>query len=152
VEGKCRDVLVYKTQEPLTEIFKAVIESKDLLRSEKDIRLRIELLEGQSSSIARMLAKAMHDRNEEAIKQYSEKLTHSKGKIDELLWVLGIKTGQGVLDSTALVPGERRELSVKEILDLLKEGKIRMDDLALDVQAMVRKGALEARNAMKYTT
>lgn len=73
------------------------------MRSEKDIRLRIDLLEGQSNSIARMLAKAMQDRNEEAIKQYSEKLAQSKAKVEELMWVLQIKTGQGVLDTRVAI-------------------------------------------------
>jgi hypothetical protein len=121
------------------------------LRSEKDIRLRIDLLEGQASSIAKMLAKAMQEHNEEAVKHYSEKLAQSKGKVEELLWVLQVKTGQGVLDTKAAVPG-RQEMTVRDILDLLKEGRIKMDDLALDVQALVRKGALEARNAMRHTT
>ncbi|HVX02455.1 MAG TPA: hypothetical protein VHA09_04815 [Nitrososphaera sp.] len=123
-----------------------------MLRPEKDIRLRIDLLEGQASSIAKMLAKAMQEHNEEAIKQYSDKLALQKSKVEELLWVLGVKTGQGVLDSRAIVPGRHEMVSVRDILDLLKEGTIRMDDLALDVQALVRKGALEVRNAMRYTT
>ncbi|AIF84691.1 hypothetical protein NTE_02648 [Candidatus Nitrososphaera evergladensis SR1] len=121
------------------------------MRSEKDIRLRIDLLEGQASSIAKMLAKAMQEHNEEAVKQYSEKLAQRKGKVEELLWVLGVKTGQSVLDTKAAVPG-RQEMTVRDILDLLKEGRIKMDDLALDVQALVRKGALEAKNAMRHTT
>jgi hypothetical protein len=122
------------------------------LRSEKDIRLRIDLLEGQASSIAKMLAKAMQEHNEEAVKQYSEKLAQRKGKVEELLWVLGVKTGQSVLDTKAIVPGRQEMVAICDILDLLKEGKIKMDDLALDVQALVRKGVLEARNAMRHTT
>ncbi|AIC15475.1 hypothetical protein [Nitrososphaera viennensis] len=122
------------------------------MRSEKDIRLRIDLLEGQASSIAKMLAKAMQEHNEEAIKNYSEKLAQRKGKVEELLWVLEVKMGQGVLDTKAAVPGMQEMVAVRDILDLLKEGRIKMDDLALDVQALVRKGALEARNAMRHTT
>lgn len=63
------------------------------MRPEKDIRLRIDLFEGQSGSIARMLAKAMQDRNEEAV-EYSERLALIKGRVEELTWVLGIKTGE----------------------------------------------------------
>lgn len=122
------------------------------MRSERDVRLRIDLLEGQAGSIARMLARAMHDQNEEAIMQYSEKLAQLRSKVEELLWVLGIKAGQGVLDTWAALPGTQETVAVRDILDLLKEGRIRMDDLALDVQALVRKGALEAKNAMRYTT
>lgn len=123
-----------------------------MLRSEKDIRLRIDLLEGQASSIAKMLAKAMQERNDEATKQYSEKLALQKSKVEELLWVLGVKTGQGVLDTRAAVPGRQEMVPIRDIIDLLKEGGVKMDDLALDVQALVRKGALEARNAMRHTT
>lgn len=123
-----------------------------LLRSEKEIRLRIDLLEGQSASIAKMLAKAMQEHNEDAIKQYSEKLSHSKAKVDELLWVLGIRTGQGVLDTLTIIPGNSQMISIRDALDQLKAGKFKMDDLAPDVQALMRKGALEARNAMRNTT
>lgn len=121
------------------------------MRSEKEIRLRIDLLEGQSGSIARMLAKAMQEHNEDAIKQYSEKLAQSKGRVEELLWVLGVKTGQNALDIKAQVPG-KGEMAVRDILEMLKEGKIKMDGLPLDVQALVRKGALEAKNALRHTT
>ena len=121
------------------------------MRSEKDIRLRIDLLEGQSGTIAKMLAKAMQEHNGEAIKEYSAKLAQSKGKVEELLWVLQVKTGQGVLDTNALVPG-RGEVAVRDILEMLKDGRIKMDDLPLDVQALVRKGALEAKNALRHTT
>lgn len=121
------------------------------MRSEKDIRLRIDLLEGQSGSIARMLAKAMQDHNEEAVKQYSAKLAQSKAKVEELLWVLGVRTGQGILDSMAQVPG-RGEMTVRDIMELLKEGTIKMDGLPADLQALLRKGALEAKNVMRHTT
>jgi uncharacterized protein YjgD (DUF1641 family) len=130
------------------------------LRSEKDIRLRIDLLEGQAGSIARMLAKAMQQRNEEAIRQYSEKLVQNKARVEELMWVLGIKSGQGVLDTrVAIRQGQEQDMpsgsaataTIRDILDMLKEGRLRMDDLPLDVQALVRKGALEARNALKHS-
>jgi hypothetical protein len=120
------------------------------LHSEKDIRLRIDMLEGQASTIAKLLAKAMQEHNEEAIRQYSEKLVQRRGRVEELLWVLGIKTGQGVLESGVTVKGTG--MIVGDILEKLKNGELRMDDLDLDVQAMVRKGALEMQNAMKHTT
>ena len=120
------------------------------MRSEKDIRLRIDLLEGQAGTIAKLLAKAMQERNEEAVRQYSEKLAQGKCRVEELIWVLGIKTGQGILESRVTVNGS--DVTVGDILEKLRNGDLRMEDLALDVQAMVRKGALEMRNAMKYTT
>ncbi|HEX9677634.1 hypothetical protein [Nitrososphaera sp.] len=120
------------------------------MRSEKDVRLRIDLLEGQSNTIAKMLAKAMQEHNEQAIKQYSEKLAQGKGKVEELLWVLGLKTGMGILESSVAVNGE--DVTVGEVLEKLKANEIKMDDLAPDVQALVRKGALEMHNAMRHTT
>lgn len=120
------------------------------MRSEKDVRLRIDLLEGQSNAIAKMLAKAMQEHNEEAVKQYSEKLAQGKGRVEELLWVLGVKTGQGVLEGRVTVKG--RDMTVGDVVEKLKNNELKMDELALDVQALVRKGALEMRNAMKHTT
>jgi hypothetical protein len=116
----------------------------DSLRAEKDVRLRIDLLEAQSSSIAKMLAKAIRDRNEPAFKEYAERLAANRGKIEELLWVLGEKAGQSVLDLQ--VTGS---LSVQDAIDKLKVGELKMDDLSPDAQAMVRRGALEMKNARK---
>jgi len=97
-----------------------------------------------------MLAKAMQEHNEEAVKQYSEKLAQVKGKVEELLWVLGVKTGQGILESRVTVNGI--DMTVGDVLEKLKNNELKMDELAPDVQALVRKGALEMRNAMKHTT
>jgi hypothetical protein len=119
------------------------------LRSEKDIRLRIDLLEGQSGSIAKMLAKAMQEHNEEAVKQYSEKLAQGKGRVEELMWVLQIKSGQGVLDARVAVGQPGQEVAVRDLLEMLKEGRLKMDDLPQDVQALVRRGALEMKNVFK---
>jgi stress response protein YsnF len=117
------------------------------LRAEKDIRLRIDLLEGQSSSIAKMLAKAIRDRNEAAFKEYAERLAANRGRVEELLWVLGEKAGQSVLDLQ--VAGKDNSLSVKEAIEKLRAGELKMDDLSAEAQAMVRKGALEMKNARK---
>jgi hypothetical protein len=115
------------------------------LRAEKDIRLRIDLLEGQSSSIARMLAKAIRDHNESAFKEYAERLAANRSRVEELLWVLGEKAGQSVLDLQIAGKG----LSVKQAIEKLKSGELKMDDLPADAQAMIRKGALEMKNARK---
>ncbi len=119
------------------------------MRSEKDIRLRIDLLEGQSGSIAKMLARAMQAHNEEAVKQYSEKLAQGKGRVEELMWVLQIKSGQGVLDARVAVGQPGQEIAVRDVLEMLKEGRLKMDDLPQDVQALVRRGALEMKNVFK---
>jgi hypothetical protein len=116
------------------------------LRAEKDIRLRIDLLEGQSSSIAKMLAKAIRDRNESAFKEYAERLAANRGRVEELLWVLGEKAGQSVLDLQVAGNGN---LSVKQAIEKLRAGELKMDDLPPDAQAMIRKGALEMKSASK---
>ena len=122
------------------------------VRPEKDIRLRIDLLEGQSGSIAKMLAKAMQEKNDEAVRQYSEKLAQSKGRVEELMWVLGIKSGQDVLGTLVTVDQKGTILPIHDVLEMLKDGRLRMDDLPLDVQALVRKGALEMKNLLKHST
>ena len=122
------------------------------VRLEKDIRLRIDLLEGQSSALAKMLAKALQEKNEEAVRQYSEKLAQSKGRVEELMWVLGIRSGQGVLDATVTIDRKGTVIAIRDALEMLRDGRLRMDGLPLDVQALVRKGALEMRNALKHST
>jgi hypothetical protein len=116
------------------------------LRTEKEIRLRIDLLEGQSSSIAKILAKAIRDNNEKAFKEYAERLAANRGRVEELLWVLGEKAGQSVLDLQVVGRGN---LSVKDAIEKLRTGEMKMDDLSSDAQAMIRKGALEMKNARK---
>jgi hypothetical protein len=116
------------------------------LRAEKDVRLRIDLLEGQSSSIAKMLARAIRDHNEAAFAEHSERLATNRGRIEELLWVLGEKAGQSVLDLQVAGP-RSSSLSVKQAIEKLKTGEIKMGDLSPDAQTMVRKGALEMKKS-----
>ena len=116
------------------------------MRAEKDVRLRIDLLEGQSSSIAKMLARAIRDHNETAFAEHSERLATNRGRIEELLWVLGEKAGQSVLDLQVAGP-RSSSLSVKQAIEKLKTGEIKMGDLSPDAQTMVRKGALEMKKS-----
>jgi hypothetical protein len=88
------------------------------LRAENDIRLRINLLEGQSSTIARMLAKAILDHNEPAFNEYTERLAVNRDRVQELLWVLGETAGRSVLDQQ--VEGKNSMLSVKQTIEKLK--------------------------------
>jgi hypothetical protein len=123
------------------------------LRAEKDIQLRIDLLEGQSSFIAKMLTRAISEQNEVVFAEYSKRLAVSRGRIEELLWVLGEKNttttaGQSVLDMR--VNSNNNDditVSVREVIEKLKRGELRMDDLSADTQTMVRKGALEMKNS-----
>jgi hypothetical protein len=115
------------------------------LRAEKDVKLRIDLLEGQSSLIAKMLARAIRDHNEAAFAEHSERLATNRGRIEELLWVLGERAGESVLDLQ--VAGPRSGLSVKQAIEKLKTGEIKMGDLSPDAQTIVRKGALEMKKS-----
>jgi hypothetical protein len=120
-----------------------------ILHAEKDIRLRIDLLEGQSSSIAQMLAKAIRLHDETAFGEYAQRLAANRGRIEELLWVLGEKAGQSVLDLPVASKNDNSILPVREMLEKLRTGQLKMDDLPADSQTMVRKGALEMKNAKK---
>ncbi len=117
------------------------------LRAENDIRLRINLLEGQSRTIAEMLSKAILDHNEAAFNEYVERLAVNRDRVEEILWVLGEPAGQNVLELQ--LKGKTSILSVKRAIEQLKAGELKMDDLSPDAQAMVRKGALQMKNVHK---
>jgi hypothetical protein len=124
-----------------------------VLRAEKDIQLRIDLLEGQSGFIAKMLTRAISEHNEVVFAEYSKRLAVSRGRIEELLWVLGEKNttttsstaGQSVLDMRVTSKNNDITVSVREIIEKLRRGELRMDELSSDTQTMVRKGALEMK-------
>jgi hypothetical protein len=122
------------------------------LRAEKDIRLRIDLLEGQSSLIAKMLTRAISEHNEVVFAEYANRLAVSRGRIEELLWVLGEKntaasgSGQSVLDVQVASKNSEITVSVREVIEQLRGGEITMDELSADIQTIVRKGALEMKN------
>jgi hypothetical protein len=134
------------------------------LRAEKDIRLRIDLLEGQSSLIAKMLTRAISEHNEVVFAEYASRLAVSRGRIEELLWVLGEKNtttasgagapaaasggggGQSVLDVRVASKNSETTVSVREVIEKLRRGELRMDELSADTQTIVRKGALEMKN------
>ena len=124
------------------------------MRAEKDIRLRIDLLEGQSSFIAKMLTRAISEHNEVVISDYAKRLAVSRGRIEELLWVLGEKNtptttaGQSVLDMRVTCKNnDITTVSVREVIEKLRRGELTMDELSSDTQTMVRKGALEMKNS-----
>jgi len=122
------------------------------LRAEKDIRLRIDLLEGQSSFIANMLTRAISEHNEVVFAEYAKRLAVSRGRIEELLWVLGEKNTTTTADHSVLemrVASKNNDitLSVREVIEKLRRGELRMDELSADIQTMVRKGALEMKNS-----
>jgi hypothetical protein len=135
------------------------------LRAEKDILLRIDLLEGQSSLIAKMLTRAISEHNELVFAEYAKRLAVSRGRIEELLWVLGEKNtaattattsgaataataggGQSVLDVRVASKNSEMAVPVREVIEKLSRGELKMDELSADTQTMVRKGALEMKN------
>jgi hypothetical protein len=129
------------------------------LRAEKDIWLRIDLLEGQSSFIAKMLTRAVSEHNEVVFAEYANRLAVSRGRIEELLWVLGEKKAsargaapvpaaadQSVLDVRVASKNSEITVSVREVIEQLRRGEITMDELSAYTQTMVRKGALEMKN------
>jgi hypothetical protein len=122
-----------------------------ILHAEKDIRLRIDLLEGQSSLIAKVLMRAISEHNEDVFAEYAKRLAVNRGKIEELIWVLGEKNiaSQSVLDIQ--VTGNKNDilLSVREIIEKLRKGELSMDELSADTQTLVRKGAMEIKNDKK---
>lgn len=124
------------------------------MRAEKDIRLRIDLLEGQSSFITKMLTRAISEHNEVVFSDYAKRLAVIRGRIEELLWVLGEKntttttSGQSVLDMRVTSKNnDITTVSVREVIEKLKRGEVSMDELSADTQTMVRKGALEMKKS-----
>ena len=128
------------------------------MRAEKDIRLRIDLLEAQSSFIAKMLTRAISERDEVVFAEYAKRLAVFRGRIEELLWVLGEKNsassaaGQSVLDMRVTSKNNNNDnndvtVSIREVIEKLRRGELRMDELSGETQRMVRKGAVEMKNS-----
>jgi hypothetical protein len=111
--------------------------------------LRIDMLQGQSKTIAEMLAKALSERNTISINEYSARLANNRDRIEELLWVLNKKDEPSNLlleVYTINVPGKKEVfLTVGQILEKLKIGELTMNDLQADVSDKVRKAALHSK-------
>jgi uncharacterized coiled-coil DUF342 family protein len=127
------------------------------LRDEIAIKLRIDLLQAQSKTLAEILAKALtkKDNNEAAIQEYSSKLVNVRDKIEELLWVLDEKGG-GLYSYSKLLLLEvhqvtlpsskkRESLTIGQIIEKLKVGELTMGDLPSNVGDRVRKAILEMK-------
>jgi hypothetical protein len=119
------------------------------LRNEKDIRLRIDMLQGQSKTIAEMLVKALSERNTISINEYSARLVNIRDRIEELLWVLNEKgkPSNFLLEVYTINMRGKKEVSltVGQILEKLKIGELTMNDLQADVSDKVRKAALHSK-------
>jgi hypothetical protein len=123
------------------------------LRNEKDIRLRIDMLQGQSKTIAEMLVKALSERNTISINEYSARLVNIRDRIEELLWVLNEKgkPSNFLLEVYTINMRGKKEVSltVGQILEKLKIGELTMNDLQADVSDKVRKAALHSKRLKK---
>ncbi len=103
-----------------------------------------------------MLTRAISEHNEVVFSEYAKRLAVSRGRIEELLWVLGEKNspttttttaGQSVLDMRVTSKNnDITTMSVREVIEKLRRGELRMDELSAYTQTMVRKGALEMKN------
>jgi hypothetical protein len=120
------------------------------LRKENDIKLRIDMLQAQSKTIAEMLVKALSERNTISINEYSARLDNIRDRVEELLWVLNKKeTPSNLLLEvyTINVRGKKEvSLTMAQILEKLKIGELTMNDLQADVSDKVRKAALHSKN------
>ena len=116
--------------------------------------------------IAKMLTRAISEHNEVVYAEYANRLAVSRGRIEELLWVLGEKNitttsgaaaapaaaaaggggGQSVLDVRVASKNSEITVSVREVIEKLRRGELRMDELSADTQTIVRKGTLEMKN------
>ena len=99
-----------------------------------------------------MLTRAISEHNEVVFAEYAKRLAVSRGRIEELLWVLGEKNTTTTADHSVLemrVASKNNDitLSVREVIEKLRRGELRMDELSADIQTMVRKGALEMKNS-----
>jgi hypothetical protein len=101
-----------------------------------------------------MLAKAIWDHNEVAFADYAKRLAINRSRIEELLWVLSERktnnvTTPGAVQSVLdlrVASMNNNIMPVREIIEKLRKGEIRMDDLSAQTQTMVRRGALEMKN------
>lgn len=102
-----------------------------------------------------MLTRAISEHNEVVFGEYAKRLAVNRGRIEELLWVLGDKniSGQSVLDTQVSSSSNSNKndifLPVREVIEKLRKGELNMEELSADTQTMVRKGAMEMKNAKK---
>ncbi|HYX56568.1 MAG TPA: hypothetical protein VE818_10460 [Nitrososphaeraceae archaeon] len=119
------------------------------MRNEKDIRLRIDMFQGQSKTIAKMLAKAFSEHNNISINENSARLINIRTRIEELMWVLNEKnmSSNPLLEvcSINMLGKEKESLTVGQIMEKLKIGELSMNDLPADVVNKIRKAALQLK-------
>jgi hypothetical protein len=128
------------------------------LRDEKDIKLRIDMLQAQSKTLAETFAKALvkknNDTNTSAIQEYSSRLVNIRDKIEELLWVLDEKDRSDysylkfeVHQITMPFSKKKEDLTIEQIIDKLRVGELSINDLPNDVSKRVRKAIVEIKKS-----
>jgi predicted transcriptional regulator len=107
------------------------------------------MFQGQSKTIAKMLAKAFSEHNNISINENSARLINIRTRIEELMWVLNEKnmSSNPLLEvcSINMLGKEKESLTVGQIMEKLKIGELSMNDLPADVVNKIRKAALELK-------
>ena len=107
------------------------------------------MFQGQSKTIAKMLAKAFSEHNNISINENSARLINIRTRIEELMWVLNEKnmSSNPLLEvcSINMLGKEKESLTVGQIMEKLKTGELSMNDLPADVVNKIRKAALELK-------
>jgi len=107
------------------------------------------MFQGQSKTIAKMLAKAFSEHNNISINENSARLINIRTRIEELMWVLNEKnmSSNPLLEvcSINVLGKEKESLTVGQIMEKLKIGELSMNDLPADVVNKIRKAALRLK-------
>ena len=107
------------------------------------------MFEGQSKTIAKMLAKAFSEHNTISINENSARLINIRTRIEELMWVLNEKnmSSNPLLEVCSInVPGKEKDsLTVGQIMEKLKIGELSMNDLPPVVGNKIRKAAIQLK-------
>ena len=129
------------------------------MKEERDIKLRIQMLQTQAKTLAETLGKALSKKNniktQAMIQVYSSRLVNIRDKIEELTWVLNEKQNPYSNSNTLLeiyqivLPNSNRKesLTVKQIIEKLKTRELTMEDIPSDVSNRVRRAALELKKS-----
>ena len=107
------------------------------------------MFQGQSKTIAKMLAKAFSEHNNISINENSARLINIRTRIEELMWVLNEKnmSSNPLLEvcSINMLGKEKESLTVGQIMEKLKIGELSMNDLPADVVNKIRKAAVQLK-------
>lgn len=114
------------------------------MRNQDHVRLRIEMLAGQSKVLGEVLAKALAQNDDSTFYEYSIRLGVICDEIEELRWVLNERDTSNTTHSPHLLSTnldvrvqnptkEDHFLTVGQLLDKLKSGELSMNHLTSEV-------------------